>query len=300
LPEQGLEVDGQILEPHVFEHADARHLVIPALARQISVVAQLDRDAAGQACGLNAGLCLLQLALTQRDAVRNDPVVLCRVHDECAPATPHVEQPFTRAQLQLAANVLELGHLCLFEREVWTLEVSTGVHHPLVQPQTIEVIGDVIVETDRLPVFRLRMGLHTRSKQRCARAVKRLGGTQLKRRQQRSPSLSPWQPEHLDLVLEPKGLEEVAFDVEIAPEVGVSQPEWVTATDQAANNVRRAAHQRERCRAGRRGGTSEHERAAIPQTQRHAAVEGAKEPLQRFWERGLARRQAGFGGKRRR
>ena len=107
----GIEIHGQILESHVLEHADARHLVVERLAFQVAIIAQLDRHPVLEPRRRDARARDLELLAAQRDSVGAHAVMLGRVDHQRAPAAADVEKSLTGLQEQLAADVLELGLL---------------------------------------------------------------------------------------------------------------------------------------------------------------------------------------------
>ena len=72
--------------------------------------------------------------------------------------------------------------------------------------------------------------------------------------------------------------EEVAFDVDVAPEVGFDEAQWVAPEHHGRDDAWVAANQRE-ARWGLRTvhRVAEHQRGAAPQAQREAPVEAAKQ-----------------------
>ena len=58
------------------------------------------------------------LVARQRDAGCIHPVMFGRPQQQAAPARPNVQKPVARLQLQLAADVVELGLLRLGQGEV--------------------------------------------------------------------------------------------------------------------------------------------------------------------------------------
>src|SRR4029079_10731452 len=98
-----------------------------------------------------------ELVLRDGDAGRVDAVVLRGVHREGSPTAADVEETLARLQPQLGANVVELGDLRLLERVPRRAEVSARVHHARVEPQLVELVGDVVMVRDRGAVDLLRV-----------------------------------------------------------------------------------------------------------------------------------------------
>ena len=53
-------------------------------------------------------------------------------------------------QLQLATDVVEFGQLCLLERRFRLGKVSARILHAIVEPQTVEVVADIVMMMDAL------------------------------------------------------------------------------------------------------------------------------------------------------
>jgi hypothetical protein len=81
-------------------------------------------------------------------------VVTGRPAHQRTPAAADVEQPLAGTQPELATDVLQLVPLSLIQRFVGTREIGAGVHALLIEPQTIELVGDVVMERDRTAVLR--------------------------------------------------------------------------------------------------------------------------------------------------
>src|SRR5258708_5215812 len=75
-----------------------------------------------------------------------------RMKDQTTPAATNIEQPLAGTKPQLAADVIELLLLCRFQTIFCRLEVSAGIHHRPVEPQLVEIVGNIVVKADRLPV----------------------------------------------------------------------------------------------------------------------------------------------------
>ena len=151
------EVGRQVSQPHVLEHADARDLVVEILTRVVTIVLQQHAAARLQAGSADALGGEPELVLGKGDAGGVDPVLLRRVHRERAPAAADVEEALVLLQAQLAANVVELRHLRLLERVGLAAVVGARIHHARVEPERVELVGDVVVVLDRVAIVLLRV-----------------------------------------------------------------------------------------------------------------------------------------------
>jgi hypothetical protein len=68
------------------------------------------------------------------------------------PATADVEEAHPRLQPELATDQVELGLLGGVKLRLGRLEIGTRVHEPPVEPERVELVSDVVVETDRRQV----------------------------------------------------------------------------------------------------------------------------------------------------
>src|SRR6185437_3313085 len=152
------EIERQILQSHVLEHSDAGDLVEdPAaialtVAREIAVIAQLDRAATVQTGKLNAPLCRTGLLAAERYAVRPCAVLLRRMHGQAAPTAANVEEALAGLNPQLAAYQVELLLLRLVERLLPALEIGAGVRQSFSQPKGKELGRLIVVIGDRGPI----------------------------------------------------------------------------------------------------------------------------------------------------
>src|SRR5678815_4515171 len=132
----------------MLDHAHTRDLVEWPDAGRVAIVADLDvttpeQPRLGDALG---GERLLLLA--ERDAHRLDPVMPRGMHDERAPTAADVQESLALAKTQFATNQIELGFLRVVERVSRMLEIRARVDHAFVEPQTIEIVADVVVILD--------------------------------------------------------------------------------------------------------------------------------------------------------
>ena len=142
----------------VLEHADADHLVEAAVLRQVTVIQQLQGHAPFQTFLGHALQAQLQLRLAEGDAVDLDVELARGKTRQAAPAATDVEQPVTRLQAQLATQVAQLGLLGLVQVFLAGFEVGAGVDHVAIQPQAVELVGQVVVVADGLGVAAFVVG----------------------------------------------------------------------------------------------------------------------------------------------
>ena len=87
-------------------------------------------------------------------------ILLCRTDDKPSPPTADIQQMLTGLQMQLAQTVIDLVELRLLQCILRTLKISTGIGHRRIQPQGKEIISQIIMTVDilplRLPVFLLK------------------------------------------------------------------------------------------------------------------------------------------------
>ena len=143
-----LEVQPQVGVPDVLEHADADHLVEATIARQVAVVQQLEGDPVLQAFGLDPLPPERQLLLAQCDASDLDAELASGQARQAPPAATDIEQLLARLQSQLATQVAELGQLRSGEVFLAGLEIGAGIDHFRIQPELVEVVGQVVVVMD--------------------------------------------------------------------------------------------------------------------------------------------------------
>ena len=119
----------------MLEHADARDLVVEALAGMVAIILQQHAAPVLQPRRADALRRQPELVFRERDAGRIDAVLLGGPHDERAPAAADVEEALARREPQLGADVVELGELRLLERVFLAAEIGAGIHHARIEPQ---------------------------------------------------------------------------------------------------------------------------------------------------------------------
>src|SRR5690606_37550014 len=68
-----------------------------------------------------------------------------------------VEKTFSRSQPQFPADVFKLLLLGNIQRVVAATEIGAGINAPLVQPETEEVVVDVVMLADRAAIIKPRV-----------------------------------------------------------------------------------------------------------------------------------------------
>ena len=96
------------------------------------------------------------LVAAERDAAPLDAIVLGSPEQEAAPAGTDVEEALALLQHQLPADVLDLRFLGLRQRHAGVAEIGAGVDPLRIEPEGVELVGDVVVELD---LARVGLGL---------------------------------------------------------------------------------------------------------------------------------------------
>jgi hypothetical protein len=154
----------------VLEHPDARDLVVRFGFIDVAIVREAHLASLLQSAPAYLGACVLVLVTAHRHAECAHAVMLGRVHHQRTPAASDVEEALARMQHQLAADVVQLLALRLVQRIGIVTEIRAGIHHALVQPEAVEVVGHVVVVADRTPVGGTRVAMSREGVQQAARA----------------------------------------------------------------------------------------------------------------------------------
>ena len=131
---------------HRLDHLDRHQLVEPA--GEVPPVLAEHRDAIGKA---GVGYPLLDVgALGVGDGGGGHPAAVAGdgVDGQTAPARAYLDQVVGRRQLELGAQPVDLGLLCLGQGGGGALEHGARVGHGLVQHEGEEVVGEVVVLGD--------------------------------------------------------------------------------------------------------------------------------------------------------
>ena len=146
------EVGRQLGPADMLEHAHRGDLVERLVVRKAAVVEQVHPYPPGQAALLDDLVDVGVLVAAEGDAARLHAVVLGRVQQEAAPAGADVEEALAFLQHQLAADVLQLGFLRRGQVHAGVAVIGAGIDPLRVEPEGVEVVGDVVVELDLLGV----------------------------------------------------------------------------------------------------------------------------------------------------
>src|SRR6266702_5755646 len=152
----GLEDLPELISPGVLERADREQLV--ELARHLAEVALEHLDFALEAAALDLRAGLLHLLGSRIDSRPVGAVVFPRVEEEVAPTAADIGEGVAGFQQHLAADVVHLGALRVFQRFRAAVEPGAGIRHAdLVEPLPIEVLAGPVVEA------RVRLRLRDRA-----------------------------------------------------------------------------------------------------------------------------------------
>src|SRR6185437_7908829 len=100
---------------------------------------------------VNAHLRGRRLLAAQRNAVRLRAAIR-RMNGQAAPAAPDVEEALASFQAQLAAYMVQLVPLRLFQRFARITKIGAGVNQRLAQPWREETHRLIVVVGDRRPI----------------------------------------------------------------------------------------------------------------------------------------------------
>jgi len=147
----------QLGTPHMLEHADRGDLVERLILSQVAVIEQQHPHPVGQTTTFNQTTHIGMLIVRQRNPGSLHTIVFGSPQQQPAPASPNIQETFSRLQPQLAADMVELGFLGLSQRHLRFAVIGTRIHPARIQPEGIEGIGQVIVEFDlsRIAVHRV-------------------------------------------------------------------------------------------------------------------------------------------------
>ena len=127
-----------VLIAHMFHNADGDYPVI--LTRNLPVIFEfyLYRQTPAEFSA--------QFNLLPGDGYSGNlcPIFFCRIPGKCAPAAAQLQHGHSLFQVDLTADQVELGLLCLIQVAGF-FPVSAGVDHSLIQHAPVEVIADVVV-----------------------------------------------------------------------------------------------------------------------------------------------------------
>jgi len=144
------EVLGRAAQPHVLEHAHRGDLIV--VAREVAIVQLQDARAALQP---RAGEIVLRAA--DGAASGGSAVPAGRVSQQRAPSAADVQETFAGLNVELPADVVQLGELGFFEGHLRRAEIGAGVDHARVQEQAVKIVRAVVVKPDVTRGLRLAL-----------------------------------------------------------------------------------------------------------------------------------------------
>ena len=145
------EVRGHPRLPDVFRHPDGGDPVEPAeVSGRVAIIHQLDAHSVAESGRLDALAGERELPVGERDAHSSQiREALGGPDEEPAPAAADVEQAHPVPHAELVQHEVELGLLRLVERGIFGPEVRAAVDQALPEPERVELVADVVVESDR-------------------------------------------------------------------------------------------------------------------------------------------------------
>ena len=175
-------------------------------------------------------------------------VVLGGVHHHAAPPTPDVQQPLPWLQPELAADEVELGGLGGVELVVRVLEVGARVGHRSVEPERVELRGQVVVKPDCRAVTLPGVTPPVKTRLGCQR-LQRRSGSEADRHPQQCRQSGDQAPAR-DAV---DNLEErlERLDVDVTLDVGASEAAVGSGVEEPVESAPRVHRQHESSAVGR-------------------------------------------------
>jgi len=208
------------------------------------------------------------------------------VNDQPAPPATDVEQPLTGLETELPANQIELCFLRDIERIIPRAEIRARINHPLVEPELIKGVADIVVELDRRGVAHRGV-----SRAELARVLRKAGVGEIVFRLPRKPDHETDQfrdrerraQSSADRLTELGCCFHAAIDVDIAGDVGFDDRQLVRRQQHPAQRSGPVENQRER-RIGIRAAID----GSVPESHVKRSVSGVAE--QRDEHRATTRR----------
>ena len=166
----------EVLPADGLDHLDRDELVVAAL--ELAVVAQQHGDAVLQAGGAHERDRVVVLLARDGGGRHAAAVVRGGVDGQPAPAGADLQQVVARAEVELAADQLELVQRRVLERRARRGEDRRRVHHPLVEEEREEVVAEVVVGGDlaAAAVDRVARAARAPARGRSAGAASAAGG----------------------------------------------------------------------------------------------------------------------------
>src|SRR5215510_5491717 len=141
----------------MLEHPHADQSIVLLGSLDVPVIQDLHTTAIRQAGLTNTGIGQFCLWLADRDAECLHPVMLRSIDEQPPPTAADIQETLTTAEPQLTAKVVQFAFLRRIKIVNRRREIGTGIDHPFIEPEGIEVVRDIVVIDSRLPVARLRM-----------------------------------------------------------------------------------------------------------------------------------------------
>jgi GH15 family glucan-1,4-alpha-glucosidase len=132
-----------VLLAHVLEHAHGHERV--AGSTDVPVVVLHELHPTREPLLLRCLPGVLHLFTGDVERTHGDAVVAGHVERQRTPATASLDHVFPGAQIELGADVFELGDLRLLQGRLGSREVGARVDHAFVEEQLVELVPDVVV-----------------------------------------------------------------------------------------------------------------------------------------------------------
>ena len=132
--------------PDRFDHLDRHGLV--ELAGQVAVILEQHRDPLREPLGGDSLDGIVVLLARNRGGRHAASVVFRRMNREPAPSGADLDQVIVRAQIQLAADAIDLGRRGFLERRVGALEDRARVHQRAIEHQLEKIVAEIIMRRD--------------------------------------------------------------------------------------------------------------------------------------------------------
>ncbi len=129
----------------VFDHPHTHQLVTVSKFMKVAIVKVPNLAAIRQPCGADTVFGESCLGLTEGDAGGADSVLPRCMNNQAAPPAPNIHEPLAGCQAKSSADSVHLLQLCCIEIIFCIPEISARVHHVPIEPQSIKLIGDIVV-----------------------------------------------------------------------------------------------------------------------------------------------------------
>jgi len=132
----------------VLEHADAGDLVVAADLGDVAVIHLAHFDPTSQPARFDLLADMRMLVIRQGDAHRMHAIAFRRMQDQARPSRSRCRELLVGLEIELAADVVELGLLRGVQAHVRGLEIGAGIDPPRIHPQAVKIVGNVVVILD--------------------------------------------------------------------------------------------------------------------------------------------------------